>query len=389
MEGAKTDWLPAVLMGAVSMATALTFFYLAVWFKEDLGFSGAAIGALFAIHAVTGVAVTLPAGLLNDRVTSRTLVLVGLLVQAACLALLSTVRSFWLFAVIYLIWGLATGLFKLSLDVQVLKTDPGRDTGHRLGIYQASRFGGLGIGIVITGLLLEQLSFASLLGWVALVCLLICPLALWLRPTRIGRVSWADYRADLGRPRVLFFVVWLMLFASHWGAEATSYGLFLREDLQLGMHGMGWYMSGEFIAITLTLALAGRHLVGMRRLQIFALTGLILSGIGGIGMVCHNLPLSVAMRSLHGVGDGLIFLVMYYGIARLFALDRLGGNTGFVSMATMLGYVIGALVYGGLSEAYGYTLPLWLSGAITCGLACSLWPVFIRDPGRPAPMGSD
>jgi MFS family permease len=106
-------------------------------------------------------------------------------------------------------------------------------------------------------------------------------------------------------------------------------------------------------------------------------------------MVSHNLPWSVAMRSLHGVGDGLIFLVMYYGIARLFALDRLGGNTGFVSMATMLGYVFGALVYGGLSESYGYALPMWLSGAISCGLACVLWPLFIRDPGRPAPTGSD
>ncbi len=95
------------------------------------------------------------------------------------------------------------------------------------------------------------------------------------------------------------------------------------------------------------------------------------------------------MRLVHGVGDGLMFLVTYYGIARLFAVERLGGNTGFVAMATMLGYVFGALVYGPAGEAWGYGVPLVASGLIALGLAAGLL-LLLRRPAAPAaaPTGS-
>ncbi len=35
----RSDWLPALLMGANSLVTAVTFFYMAVYFDEVLGFS--------------------------------------------------------------------------------------------------------------------------------------------------------------------------------------------------------------------------------------------------------------------------------------------------------------------------------------------------------------
>ncbi|WP_264861300.1 hypothetical protein [Klebsiella pneumoniae] len=41
---------------------------------------------------------------------------------------------------------------------------------------------------------------------------------------------------------MLLFAIWLFLFYLHWGAEFTSYGLFLRENLRLSLLGMGFYM---------------------------------------------------------------------------------------------------------------------------------------------------
>ncbi len=365
----RADWLPSGLMGAVGLATAVTFFYLAIYFKENLGFSGAEIGVLFSVHAVTGLLVTLPAGLANDRLNSRTLVAVSLVFHAVSLAGMAVVRSFWPFVGVYLVWGLASGLFRLSLDVQVLKTDTGERTGSRIGLYQACRFGGMGIGLLLTGYVLSRHEFEDLLVMAAAACLALVLPAFRLAPTRVGRVRWSDYRADMRDPRVLFFAGWLFLFASHWGAEATAYGLFLRENLHLSMSGIGRYMSGEFVAITLTLLLFGRHLRDARVMRAFAVAGLVASGIGQGGTVFEPLAVSVAFRSLHGVGDGLMFLVLYFGIARLFAAERLGGNTGFISMATMLGYVVGSLIYGPLGEQCGYHLPLAISGAITLLLA--------------------
>jgi len=385
----RSDWLPALLMGANSLATAVTFFYMAVYFDEVLGFSGTAIGVLFAVHAACALAVTVPAGLVNDRLSSRSLVLIAMVGQAASLAGLALVQGFWAVLAVYLLWGLANGLFKLSLDVQVLKTDSGRRTGGRIGLYQAGRFIGLGLGLVLAGQLLSRLGFERHLLLAAAGCVALVGLGVWLLPTPVGRVRWADYRADLRRPRVLLFAGWLLLFASHWGAEATAYGLFLRQDLALSMTGMGWYMVGEFAAIAATLLLLGRGLRDFRRLAVYAVTGLAVSGIGHVGMVFEPLALSLGMRLVHGVGDGLMFLVTYFGIARLFAVERLGGNTGFVAMATMLGYVLGALVYGPAGEAWGYGVPLVASGLIALGLAAGLLLLLRRPIGRPAvaPMG--
>ncbi len=368
----RVDWLPSILVGAVGLATAVTFFHLAIYFKESLGFSGAEIGVLFAVHAITGLLVTLPAGLANDRLTSRTLVAASLVVHAVSLAGIAAVRSYWPFVGVYFVWGLASGLFRLSLDVQVLKTDTGEHTGRRIGLYQACRFGGMGIGLLLTGYVLSRYDFEGLLIMAAVACLALVLPALWLTPTSVGRVRWSNYWMDMRDPRVLFFAGWLLLFASHWGAEATSYGLFLRENLRLSMSGMGWYMIVEFLAITLTLVLCGRHLNDARVMKAFAVAGLAASGIGQGGMVFEPLAASVAFRALHGVGDGLMFLVIYFGIARLFAVERLGGNTGFISMATMLGYVVGSLIYGPLGELGGYHLPLLISGAVTLVLAPAL-----------------
>jgi MFS family permease len=168
------------------------------------------------------------------------------------------------------------------------------------------------------------------------------------------------------------------LFATHWGAEYTSYALFLREDLGLSKIAMGWYMSGEFGAILLTTLLVGKRLRGNGWMIPAAVAGLVFSGIGHIGMTLEPVPLSFGFRCLHGVGDGLIFLLFYVGIARLFKIERLGGNAGLLNLATLVGMVIGSLVFGPVGEAFGYAIPFWISG----GLMLVLIAPLLLGPGR-------
>jgi len=365
---AHTDWLPPVLTGILMFTGSLATFYLPVYLKEQLGYSGFKIGVIFAVQAVAGVIIILPAGLGNDRITCRNLVRASLLFLAIGFILMGMVKAFWLFMGATFVHTASTHLFRMSLDVQVLKTDSGEETGKRIGLYQAFRFGGIGVGTVLAGYLLTWIDFKQTFFLSAFICLLLILPARFLPPTPVGKQKFSDYKADFSQPKILFFAIWLLLFATHWGAEFTSYGLFLRQDLALSTSKMGWYMSGEFIAIFITTLIIGKRLKGDGWLLPFTIIGLTLSGAGHIGMIFKPLEFSFAMRTLHGVGDGLIFLVFYIGIARLFKVERLGGNAGLLNLATMIGLILGALVYGPMGENWGYGAPMWISGILILAL---------------------
>ena len=190
----------------------------------------------------------------------------------------------------------------------------------------------------------------------------------WCEYTSMG-YTLREYLDDLRGPGVVGFWVWLFLFSLHWGAEMTSYGLFLREDLGLTLTGMGWYMGIEFVIIAATCLWAGPRCdrgLDPRRL---AMAGLVVSGLGQVFMCVPVLWFSVLCRALHGVGDGLIVIVMYLGIERLFDRSRIGGHNSAVNLVMMTGSFAGALASGPAGECFGYEVPLIATGVLVAGLA--------------------
>ncbi|MBM4370817.1 MAG: MFS transporter [Deltaproteobacteria bacterium] len=370
--------LPAILAGAFTLVSATGNFFLTVYFREELGFSGARIGLLYALQAVAGVLVALPAGLGNDRILTRHMVAGSLLVQAAGFAVMAGVEAFLPFAGVFLLWNLAANVFRMSLDIHVLKHDDGVQTAPRVARFQAARYGGFAAGTVAAGGALDALGFHPAFLLTAAVVAALALASRALPATAVHRAPMAAYRRDLRAPGVLFFYAWLFLFATHWGAEFTSYSLFLREDLRLSLQGMGWYMAAEFVAMAAAFLFQGHRPRALDRLRSLAVTGLVLSGAGQVAMTLTGVPaLSCACRFVHGLGDASVLLVFYLGVARLFVAERLGGNSGMVNTMTMLGMVVGALVYGPLGEAAGYGVPLAVSGGITAVLAL---PVLVCAP---------
>jgi predicted MFS family arabinose efflux permease len=285
------------------------------------------------------------------------------------------VKVFFPYLFVFFFWAMANNLFRTSMDVQVLKTDTGDRTGTRVGLYHGGRFLGLTIGMIIGGYLLSALDFEKGLAVVAAISFALVAPALRLAPTKIARVRLADYKADFSDRRVVFFAVWLFLFATHWGPEQTCYGLFLRQALHLNLVQIGWYMAAEFFAAILTFAAVANKFNDTKRILAFAVAGLAFSGVGHIGMVFPPVAVSVLFRAIHGVGDGIIMMVMYVGVARLFDLERLGGNAGLVNLSAMAGSVLGALLAGPIGQRFGYALPLWVSGVITLALIA---PILLR-----------
>ena len=126
--------------------------------------------------------------------------------------------------------------------------------------------------------------------------------------------------------------------------------------------------------VGLTAYLYGRFWAGRLKPLTFLIVALIFSGAGHIMMTYPVLPWSFAWRAVHGFGDGLILMETYTTITRLFHVDRIGGNPSLISLTTTLGVLAGSLSSAPWATAYGYQVPLMISGAISLALLPS-WPL--------------
>lgn len=360
--------LLSFLISIHAVVIAALYFFLPIYLQGTLAFSGAQIGLLYGVLSLNSLITTFPVGVVGDRHPARILTRLGLVGIAASLWGLARAERFWPFLMVFFAFGLSLQVYRQSLDIMLFKENSSENHAHRFGVYNAWRMGGMTAGILLGGISLTLLDYPQtfrLLGAIVLVLLALT----WRLPlTRGAKIQLWQYGRDFLSGPVLFFVAWLFLFTMHWGAEGTSLGLFLKKNLGLGPLGVGLYLAGEFSVVALTAYGYGRF--GAGRLSPFALLALALStsGVGHILMVYPNVAWSFAWRAVHGVGDGLIVMIMYTTIARLFHVDRIGGNAGLISLATTLGVLAGSLMYGPMGASWGYELPLVISGLTSLAL---------------------
>ncbi len=356
-----------IFIGVFSAVISSTYFLLPLYLQGGLHFTGGQIGLLYAILNLNTILVAFPVGVIGDRYPARILTRLGLAGTAVCFWGMAGTERFWPFLAVFWGFGLSLSLFRQSLDILLFKENAA-DAARRFGEFNAWRMGGMMLGTLAGGLMVYLWKFPLTLQLFGLGLLIMLWPAGRLPLTGGVRAQVRQYRRDFFTKPVLFFAAWLFLFTLHWGAEATSLALFLRHNLHLQPLGVGTYMAGEFGVITVTVYLYGRFWAGKLSPLTFLAVALLASGSGHILMTWPVLPWSFAMRALHGFGDGLILMETYTTMARLFHVDRIGGNSSLITLISTLGVLVGSLIFGPLGATCGYQFPLIISGVISLAL---------------------
>ena len=379
----RTLHWPSAVGACISVATATANFFLPVYFKSELGFTGSQIGLLYALFSVMTILAVVPIGFRNDRSSPRLLVALSLVLISAAAAGMAVATGFVPYLMVFLLYGLGLSAFRISIDALMFKTGNGQETGRRFGWFNAFKMIGFGVGTVGAGYLLKARGFPGTLGLIAAITFLTLFLIPFLSSVKVGFPRLRDYLSDFQEQGILAFVTWLFLFSLHWGAEMTSYGLFLRERLELSLAGMGWYMGAEYLVLAATCFWAGLRYDRGLDMRTLAIPGLVLSGLGQILMCVPVLWFSLLSRCIHGIGDGLIVIVFYVGVARLFNLSRIGGHSSVANLVMMMGSFFGSLAFGPMGERFGYDKPLLATGALAVLLALPV--IFARSGEKAAP----
>lgn len=368
-----------VLLFLISLVHTFIFVIVPIYLSAS-GLTGYEIGVLVSIYAVTTVFVSFPTGFVNDRWTVRLTMVTGVILTSAFLAGLSLADSFLAFIPLYFIGGLGWNLSEVSVRTVFYKARTEGKDGGKFGSYHLVRICGAALGVLAGGVMVFFLDFSLAMLWLGVIYLLLIPLISFHSQTS-SRIRLGQYRKDILNRRVLLIGAVILLFATHWGAETTSYGLFLKNNLNLDLFMIGIYNAGSVIFLGISAYLFGRRIdSGKANLRNIFFAGMLISGVFHILHTIPVLPLSFAFRVLHEVGDGMAMVSMFFWISRLFGRERIGGNSSLMFTLTLIGQVAGSLIYGPMGYLMGYHVPLIISGmvAIFCAF---LMIAFLRIYG--------
>ncbi len=351
-------------------------FYWAIYFAQ-IGLSGSQIGVLFSTTMITGLLITFPIGLINDRFSSKRILQLGLIILALHEIGLSITQSFPIIFVLFFIGGFGARFHNISIDSLFYKTAGDEKPTTRIKTYVGFFLLSAGFGALFSGNLLEYIDFQKYLMIMAGLTGLLVLISSKLPATDTFHFDLKIYKQDISKPHILLFMAIIFSFAIHMGSELTSYGPFLRDTLGLSFRQMGFYIGTSIMFMFLTVRVANRAIEKGASMRKIVTLGLLMSGIGYIIMLSHQIPISYIGRVIHESGDALMFVFLYAGVSNFFKKDRVGGNSGLITLTQTSAIAISSLIFAPLGAAFGHQLPIMI-GAITTLLAIILLKFYER-----------
>jgi multidrug resistance protein len=146
---------------------------VSLWLSADLGLTPSRVGIVFGVAAVAATALHPVFGRLSDRWGGRRLTMIGLVLTALMMPVVSRASSFPSAIALYLLMGSALALVvtpSLAFMAEATSSAGVESFGVSYGVYNFAWGFGLLVGPAIGGFLFEQLGFARLtLVWMTLV----------------------------------------------------------------------------------------------------------------------------------------------------------------------------------------------------------------------------
>jgi len=339
-------------------------------FIRSLGVEERTLGFIAAASTVTGIVVSLPAGLISDRWGRWRVVRLSLLIFASAPFLYLLVRAPWHLVWVRIYHGLATAILGPVALAAVADTfQEGR--GERMGWYASATLVGRLLAPTVGGLLI----FGDEFRWVYLGCGVAGLLAL-LAGARLPHAHREKRRTakPLRSWRLLRSKgVWLT-----GGMEAAQYFAYgaVETFLPLYLRGLGWEPRAIGPLFTLQVAVLALARPWMGRLSDRwgrrrpILLGLLAGAAATVGMgyAAHWLLTSLLVL-LFGLGMAAVTASTTALISELSPESGTGGSLGMLSSVMDVGHASGPMLIGLAVGAWGYGPAFGLVGGLLVAAA--------------------
>lgn len=369
----------AVLVRLVINSSRRFIYPYAPTFSRSLGVPLTSITSLIAINQFTGILSPF-FGPLSDRWGYRTMMLVGLSLFAAGMLAAGLLPFYGVVLLALFLAGLGKSIFDPAIQAYVAAQVPFQRRGMVMGLMELSWAGASLVGIPLTGLLIDRLSWRApffVLGGLGLLSIAMLGILIPAghdKPRQATRkFSFGQAWQVLRRERTAIGVLLFSLLSNMANDNLfVVYGVWLEGSFGLGVVALGAATTiigvAELVGEGLTAAVAD-HL-GLKRAVIIGLMLTILSYLM-LPIIGQTLPLAL-------IGLFVVFLTFEFTIVtNISVMTEVLPN----ARATMLsaavavngiGRVVGALIAGPM-WSWGGLMATGLTSAALCGLALVLF----------------
>ncbi|HEV7206069.1 MAG TPA: MFS transporter [Jatrophihabitans sp.] len=350
---AAAFWLvAATTAGLLAASSAPSPLYPVL--QREFGFSSLTLTAIFAVYVLALLISLLTVGRLSDFVGRRPVLAGALVVEAASMALfLGADGVGWLVAA-RVVQGLATGAAVGVLGAYLLDLQPG--DGSRLGslVNSVAPTSGLGLGAIVTGLLVQyaphptRLVFAILTGLFVLLALLVAALPETVRREPGALAALRPKVAVPPRARRAFAAA-VPTMVSTWalgGLMLSVGGSLLGAVFGVTDHAAVGLVIGLFAASGAAAALATRDLqpAPMTRLGTVALVAGVALFI--VALAVTSLTVFVVAALVAGAGFGSAFLGALRSLTQLAEPHERAALLSAVYVVSYIAFSVPAVVAG-------------------------------------------
>ena len=345
-------------------------------YRERFGFSDTELTLIFAIYAIVLIPSLLVFGQLSDRIGRRRVLMLGLGIAIAGLALLAAARSTaWLFAA-RAVQGIALGAVVGTAAAALVEAEPDGDPRRAAMAAVLGQSGGSAAGPLVAGALAQwapaprQLCFLLAIGLTA-----VAATGVWRIPEP-GRApgAWRLQRPHVPPPIRTRFARVSLTCAAVWAIGALflsvvpSYAAVLLDTSDLAL--LGAISAGMLTVGCVVQAVAVRRGLTPQRAQPIGLA-LLVGGIAALLLAfpARSLVLVLTGAALAGAGLGLAYFGSQSEINRIAPPERRGEVTAAFITCLYAAVATTSISVGLLSDAASLAAAVRAAGIVVAAAA--------------------
>src|ERR1700716_1030838 len=355
-------------------------------YAHDLGASRFEVGALFSVATLAAAVLSLPSGLLVDRLGPRTLLIASLVltvISQLATAAATTVAPLFVWQ---LVGGLAAGAQQSALFSAVTESVSGGRLGRALGWLTFSMQTGFFLGPSLAGIALRWIDVRTDIAVTTVLVVLAIPGAFAASGTRQhegrGLSLREPLRALVKQRAFLPVTVGLIAMTLVWGTVGAFLPVFGKEALGLPSAQVGYLLALQAVVNGLSRLPGGRLVDRARHRWPLVFVGVIVWSAASVvlghltGFLWPAVVLGVATPFVGTafVSSGVVF-------ADLSAASTRGVTMGMYGTTLFLGLSLGPLIFGPLVQTYGYAVGFTACAAVAALLAIAM-AAFHAEPLR-------
>lgn len=340
------------LAAMMTGASAPSPFYPGI--QERLALPAVGATAIFAVYAVALLIALLVLGSLSDHLGRRPIISAGFLLLAVSVLVFLLADSFALLIVARVLQGVASGILLTALAAAITDFSDSMKPGVGAVWNTIAPMGGLALGALVSGALLDAVDDALSIVMLSLVgAYLVMAVGVWTIPESSARD--AGWRASL-RPRIavppvarpMFLVGAPAVFAG-WatGGLYLSLGAAIVRSL-FGIDGHLWQgLSITVLAGSGAVAAAVVHRYSPRTITVIGTSALALgTTLSLVGILIPSFPFFLASVVIVGIGFGTAFMGVLRSIAPLVEEHERAQTFASIFVVSYLAFGIPAVVAG-------------------------------------------